>query len=387
MSEQSAEVATQTERPASTAVIMSPAQYDSTWRMAKALTMSGSFKDIGRGPNMSKEVLEQEASKALARILLGADLGMTPTQALMGIDIVKGAPQIRGVALGRMVRQTAKMPTPTGESYDYAVLDRGFTVGEEFAVVALYRKDEDGAWPRVEDDEGETFPTSVGAVTVRKGHKLPEGVEAFKLEQAKKRDLVRGDGAWATHPEVMCVWRALSQLVRFYAPDVIGGTSVYTEADSFTETAAERVGATESANVAVSLPLMVEAVIARATELGHHGYANRAAVAMMVGGQPDIQMTEWCARAMGELEAYAAEQGEPTTDATVAEPAQATDDAMSQEDRKVKADSMRADADALRDEATSMDEDDPRDRDEMFSQANVIDALADKLDGTQGSLL
>jgi hypothetical protein len=110
---------TETLSPASTAVIMSPAQYESTWKMAKALAHSGSFKDIGR----------DDASKALARILLGADLGMSPTQSLMGIDIVKGNPQIRGVALGRMVRQSAKRPTPSGESYDYAVLDRGFRAG------------------------------------------------------------------------------------------------------------------------------------------------------------------------------------------------------------------------------------------------------------------
>jgi hypothetical protein len=134
---------TETLSPASTAVIMSPSQYESTWKMSKALASSGSFKDIGR----------EEGSKALARILLGADLGMSPTQALLGIDIVKGNPQIRGVALGRMVRNSAKRPTPTGESYDYAVLDRGFTPGEEYAVVALYRRDDDGQWPTVEGED------------------------------------------------------------------------------------------------------------------------------------------------------------------------------------------------------------------------------------------
>jgi hypothetical protein len=162
------------ERPASTA-LMTPDQFDSTWRMSKALAASGSFKDIGR----------EDGSKALARIMLGADLGMSPTQALMGIDIVKGNPQIRGVALGRMVRNSAKRPTPTGESYDYAVLDRSFEKDKESATVALYRRGEDGQWPVVEAEEGETFPTILGPVTIKKGRRLPEAVEAFAIDQAR----------------------------------------------------------------------------------------------------------------------------------------------------------------------------------------------------------
>lgn len=223
------------QRPASTAV-MTTEQFDSTWRMSKALAQSGSFKDIGRAGPMTDEVLRVEASKALAKVLMGADLGMSPTQALMGIDIVKGNPQIRGVALGRMVRLSARRPTPSGESYDYKVIARDFTPDAESATVALYRRDEDGTWPIVENEEGESFDTVLGPVVIPKGQKLPWAVEAFKLDQAKKRKLIRTDGAWELQPEVMVVWRALSQLVRFEAPDVIGGMPVYTEADGLQRT-------------------------------------------------------------------------------------------------------------------------------------------------------
>lgn len=265
--------------PAS-AAIMGVEQFDSTWRMSKALAKSGSFKDIG----------QEQGEKALARILLGADLGMSPTQALMGIDIVKGNPQIRGVALGRMVRQSAKKPTPTGESYDYGVLDRGFTPGEEYAVVALYRRGDDGEWPWVEGD-GVTFPTAIGDVTIKTGERLPEAVEAFKLDQAKKRGLVKQDGAWGTQPEVMCVWRALSQLVRFNAPDVIGGVPVYTEADSF-ESAATEIGAGEGdgsepgwAGLSDDQVGDVEAMLEVAEHLG--APLDRASVQMMLNGRPE----------------------------------------------------------------------------------------------------
>jgi hypothetical protein len=298
------------ERPASTA-IMTPEQFDSTWRMSKALAQSGSFKDIRAD--------EQGAKMALARIMLGADLGMSPTQALMGIDIVKGNPQIRGVALGRMVRLTAKRPTPSGESYDYAVLDRGFAPDAEYAVVALYRRDEDGAWPYVEDAEGETFPTSVGPVTIRKGKRIPEAVEAFKLDQARKRNLIKSDGAWGTQPEVMCVWRALSQLVRFYAPDVIGGMPVYTEADGLraTPNVSEGQGSGEGPGWGDMEPDLIEAiqdVIRRAKAIGHGGLSDEPTIQQRLHGQPPERVHTWIVDA-----GIALDQMEPK-DADVVEP-------------------------------------------------------------------
>jgi hypothetical protein len=285
------------ERPASTA-IMTVEQFDSTWRMSKALAQSGSFKDIRAD--------EQGAKMALARIMLGADLGMSPTQALMGIDIVKGNPQIRGVALGRMVRLSARRPTPSGESYDYAVLDRGFEPDAEYAVVALYRRDEDGRWPRVEGDPA-TFPTIVGPVTIDAGQRLPEAIEAFKLDQARKRNLIKSDGAWETQPEVMVVWRALSQLVRFYAPDVIGGIPVYTEADGLraTPNLSEGQGTGEGPGWGEMAPDQVEAVqavIARAKALGHGGYSDEPTIQQRLNGQPSSVVEQWRTDATAELD-------------------------------------------------------------------------------------
>jgi hypothetical protein len=298
---------TETLSPASTAVIMSPAQYESTWKMAKALAHSASFKDIGK----------DDASKALARILLGADLGMSPTQSLMGIDIVKGNPQIRGVALGRMVRQSAKRPTPSGESYDYAVLDRGFRPGEEFAVVALYRRDDDGQWPWIEG-EPVTFPTIIGPVTIDTGQRYPEAVEAFRLDQARKRNLIKSDGAWGTQPEVMVVWRALSQLVRFYAPDVIGGVPVYTEADGFPPpvAAGQGDGSMPEWTIDTAQRVKAEAIIERAKALGHHGYSEES-VRMALNGQTFSVIEQRLAQMDATLDQFRGQDAEPITDADV----------------------------------------------------------------------
>jgi hypothetical protein len=365
---------------AASAIIMSPANYRTTWSMCRTLAASGSFKDIGRA-GLTGPALDFEAAKALSRILLGADLGMSPTQALLGIDIVKGNPQIRGVALGRMVRETAKRPTPAGESYDYKVLRRDFTEGAQSATVALYRRDEDGTWPRVEDEEGEPFDTILGTVTIPKGRKCPEAVEAFVLSQAEKRKLVKEDGAWQTHPEVMVVWRALSQLVRFFAPDVIGGVPVYTEADHFDETPAEQVGAAAGGHVDVVLPEAVEGVIARAKALGDEELSSRDRVAMIIGGQSDEAVGVWVAEQLQRLDALEPE------DATVVE-----DDGEKTPEQRAEA--LRERAATFRTEANliatgqegyagRLDEVEP-----LRAEAERLDAEAGSIEnGAQGALL
>jgi hypothetical protein len=346
---------------------MTVEQFDSTWRMSRALAKSGSFKDIG----------PDQGEKALARILLGADLGMSPTQALMGIDIVKGNPQIRGVALGRMVRNSARRPTPTGESYDYAVLDRGFTPGEEYAVVALYRRDEDGRWPVVEAAEGETFPTIRGDVTIKKGRRLPEAVEAFVLDQAKKRNLIKSDGAWGTQPEVMVVWRALSQLVRFYAPDVIGGMPVYTEADGLRDVQpGAGVGSGEAPEWRGLTPEQVaraEAVFAKAREVGHAGLSDEASRRMELNGQPsdviDARLSAWQVELDGmepvaDAEVVPEPEGEPET------PESLEADALSLMARADAAEADGEDAAAAR----------------LAERAEELHARAEALRGEQGTL-
>lgn len=57
------------------------------------------------------------------------------------------------------------------------------------------------------------------------------------------------------------------------------------------------------------LPAAVEAVLARASELGHAGLANRAAAAVAVTGQPEEFVAEWCARRVRELVAF--EEAQP----------------------------------------------------------------------------
>jgi hypothetical protein len=294
-------------QPLTSVGIMGEDQFNGVWRMSKALAASRMFKDV------------TAAEQAFGRILIGADLGMTPAQSLMGIDIVKGNPQVRGVALGRMVRQY-KDPDTGVKPFDYRTIGRDFTPDNESATVALYRRDDDGSWPIAQEDE--TFPTVVGDVVIRKGKRLPWAVEAFKLDQAKKRKLIKIDGAWDQQPEVMVVWRALSQLVRFECPEVIGGISVYTEADGIQRTPnlSEGVGSGEGpgwGEMPADLIERVGDVIQDAGILNFAPLADEAVVQQRLFGQSRERVERFLEQAHAQLESMAKPAEPEPEDATV----------------------------------------------------------------------
>jgi hypothetical protein len=154
--------------------------------------------------------------------------------------------------------------------------------------VAIYRRGEDGKFP-VDAD----------------GRRVPEGEETFTIEDARKMGLVKPDkpdSAWRQIPAVMVVWRALAQAVRFYAPDLLGGIPVYTEADSLPEIPRVADGegdGSEPGWVGVSAPQVkaLEAMIESAREKGHAGLSDRATLQMRIAGQTpafvDKQLAVW----------------------------------------------------------------------------------------------
>jgi hypothetical protein len=71
---------------------MTDGEIDRLFRVAKALAMSGMFKDA------------RQAEQAFAKILLGRDLGLSPTQAMTGIHIVEGKPEIAATTLAGFIK-------------------------------------------------------------------------------------------------------------------------------------------------------------------------------------------------------------------------------------------------------------------------------------------
>lgn len=239
------------------------AQFEHDWRLAKALAMSGVFKDV------------TQAEHAFGRILLGRDLGLSPTHSLMVLDVVEGNARVRSVQLAAWVRQHPK--------YDYQVTEHD----EVHCVIDFYY-------------EGEITGTS-----------------AFSIEDAKRAGLVRDHpkSAWRAHPRNMVWARAMSNGVRWFCPEVTGGIPVYTEADSFDEVRELSAGDGDGSDPgwkgrSDSQISELEAMIARAKRVGSPAYAERAIVQYAVGGQSDEFVAGYLAEADEVLDNVEKQQAE-----------------------------------------------------------------------------
>jgi len=238
--------------------ILSDDEIGRVWRIAKSLAASGMFKDV------------TQAEQAFGRILLGRDLGLTPAQSLMSLDVVEGNVQIRAVLLASWVR---KHP-----DYDYKVTEHD----DQHCVIEFWYRGE------------------------------IEGTSAFSMEDAKRAHLVKEHprSPWKAHPRNMVFARAMSNGVRWYCPDLTGGIPVYTEADSFEQRA---LGAGEGdgsepgwSGLSVIQVAAIERMLERATELGHAGLSDRATVQMRLASQTPAYVDSWLAGAAAELEKLAA---------------------------------------------------------------------------------
>ena len=156
--------------------IMSNAEIDQTFRVAKALAISGLFKDA------------RQAEQAFAKILVGRDLGLSPTQAMMGIHIIEGKPELSANLQAAFVKRT--------EGYYYRVLEHTDDVCE----IAF----------------------------LRDGDEL--GRSRFSMADAQKAGL-GGRGPWKSYPRNMLFARAMSNGVAFHCPEVTGGLRVYSEGE------------------------------------------------------------------------------------------------------------------------------------------------------------
>jgi hypothetical protein len=167
------------------APMISDAEIDRMFRIAKAFAMSGVFKDVA------------QAEQAFAKIMVGRDLGLSPSQAMMGIDFVEGAPQVRAVMLASFVQKH-----PGG--YDYEILKH-----DDSAIEIRFTKN---------------------------GKEL--GVSKYDMAKAAKAGLT-GKHNWKKHPENMLFARAMSNGVKWHCPEVTGGVPVYYEGEIIESTASE----------------------------------------------------------------------------------------------------------------------------------------------------
>ncbi len=153
--------------------VMSDSELERVWRIGKALALSGMFSDA------------RQAEQAVAKILLGLDLGLSPTQAMTGIHIVEGKPMVAAVTLASFVQ---RLP-----GYDYRVL-------------------------KLDDVEC--------SIEFRHGDDVL-GTSTFTLDDAKRAGLVKDKSGWVKYPRNMLYARAMSNGVRWYVPEATAGIPVY----------------------------------------------------------------------------------------------------------------------------------------------------------------
>jgi hypothetical protein len=274
--------------------VLSDDEIRRTFRLASALATSGLFKDV------------RQAEQAFGKILIGRDLGISPTQALQTLDIVEGAIFMRGVLLASFVRRSP--------DYHYKTIER---TSERCRLLFL-------GFPQDEEEEG--FVKTAG----RWWEVLSE--ETFTIADAKQAQLVKVDkpkSGWMAHPKNMLFWRCISNAVKMEAPDLLGGVPVYTEADEIPKREALGDGQGDGEPVGLDLGPDVEAIITRATDLGHAALADRATIEMTLGDQPPSKVAEWVKAAKAELDAIPPDAevvtGEPVSGALRPADAQATE--------------------------------------------------------------
>ena len=154
---------------------------------AMLLAKSGMFADAG------------DVSKAFAKMLLGQELGISPVASLTNIHMVKGRLMVGAVALGAALRR---------KGFEYRVKE----LTDAQAVIEFYSRT---------DGPGSTNRELLGVSTFSQQDAVRGGVG---------RDQQGDAGTLKKWPRNMLFSRAMSNGVKWFTPEVIGG-AVYVEGE------------------------------------------------------------------------------------------------------------------------------------------------------------
>lgn len=131
----------------------------------------------------------QNVNQAVAKILTGRELGIPPVAAMVGIQIIKGKPQLSATTMAGLIKRSGR--------YTYAVRK----LDETGCEVVFRERTTSGVWAEI-------------------------GVSTFTMQDAKKAGTQNLD----KFPRNMLFARALSNGFRWYCPDLFLGP-VYVEGE------------------------------------------------------------------------------------------------------------------------------------------------------------
>ncbi len=132
-----------------------------------------------------------DAAQAVVKILAGQELGLPPIASMTGINIIKGKVSLSAVAMATVLKRHG--------GYDYKVNENS----EEAVEIEFFFEKE-----------------SIG-------------ISRFTIEDAKRAGLLKSDN-YKKYPRNMLFARAMSNGIRWYCPDVLGGPA-YTPGELETE--------------------------------------------------------------------------------------------------------------------------------------------------------
>lgn len=148
--------------------------YDDAERAAKAMAGSGFFADT------------RQASQAIVKILAAREIGLGPFAGMTGVNIIQGKPAFGANIMAACVKKSGR--------YNYRVTE----MTEKVCSIEFMER-LDGKWVAI-------------------------GVSTFTIEDARKAGTKNLD----KFPRNMLFARAMSNGVRWFAPDVMNGSTVYT---------------------------------------------------------------------------------------------------------------------------------------------------------------
>lgn len=156
--------------------------YDDVEKAARAMAGSGFFQDT------------RQASQAIVKILAAREIGLGPFAGMTGVNIIQGRPAFGANLMAACVKKSGR--------YTYRVTEM-----TDKACTIEFLERLDGRWASC-------------------------GVSTFTLEDAKKAGTKNLD----KFPRNMLFARAMSNGVRWYCPDVMNGSVVYTPEELGAET-------------------------------------------------------------------------------------------------------------------------------------------------------
>lgn len=142
------------------------------------MTIARAFKESGMFPDLKSE------AQAVVKIVAGEEVGFGPMASMQAVQMIQGKPTFSANALAALVKRHP--------AYNYRTIEHSAQVC------------------RLEFRE----------------HGQPCGVSEFTIEDAQRAGIANGQ-SWKKYPKAMLFARALSQGVRWYAPDVTAGSTAY----------------------------------------------------------------------------------------------------------------------------------------------------------------